>query len=424
MVLVATGWNEPAECQQCGPQSYWRHDRSGRRIHCSRFQRARRRHKHASGCFAGKIGRALLWQSIAHQRNLCFFKSAFTNGAEFYTLNGSPPDFTSTPYPGPFTAGFGTTVRAIGYSSDFSQSEEADQVNIVQLVNHTLRATTAGGGTVTLNPPGGTYASTNVVTVSAVPNAGWQFLYWLGDATGSNSPVQLTMNSDRAVAAVFGTTLATTVAGNGQVLLDPPGGLYTYGTTVRITGVPQTGSFFGAWGNAASGSVNPLYFTLTNPTPTVSSIFGTTSAGQAALTVEISGHGQVNVSPQGNVFSTGQMVTLTAIPDSGQSFLNWGGDASGNQTGLTVTLDQSKVITATFTRAPVLFVDAQLGEGLKPEGFRFSMQGDLNSIYQLFWSTNLGQWQSLGYVTNQLGQTEILDSGATNSPQKFYRIAP
>jgi hypothetical protein len=351
-------------------------------------------------------------------------RSAFTNGEEFYTLDGSAPGFTSTPYSGPFTAGFGSIVRAIGYSSDFSESEEADQVSIVQLVNHSLRAITTGGGTINLNPPGGTYASTNVVTVSAVPSAGWQFLYWLGDATGSNSPVQLTMNSDKTVAAVFGTTLSTTVAGNGQVLVDPPGGLYAYGTTVRITGVPQTGSYFGAWGNAASGNVNPLYFTVTNPTPTVSSIFGTNSGSQAALTIEIGGHGRVNVSPQGNVFSTGQMVMLTAIPDLGQSFVSWGGDASGTQTSLTLTLDQSKVVTATFTHAPVLSVDAQVGEGLGPEGFRFNLQGDSNSIYQLFWSTNLTEWQSLGYATNQFGEAEILDSGATNSPQKFYRIAP
>jgi hypothetical protein len=232
------------------------------------------------------------------------------------------------------------------------------------------------------------------------------------------------MNTNKTVTGVFATTLSTTVAGNGQVSLNPPGGLYPYGTTVRLTGVPGSGSYFGAWGNAASGNVNPLYFIVTNPTPTVSSIFGTTSAGQAALTVEISGHGRVNVSPQGNVFSTGQMVTLTAVPDSGQSFLGWGGNASGLQTPLSVTLNQSEVITASFTGAASLRVGSQFGEGMGPGGFQFGLLSDPGTIYPIYWSTNLSLWQSMGNVTNPSGTAEVLDSGASNSPQKFYRIKP
>jgi hypothetical protein len=351
-------------------------------------------------------------------------RSAFTNGEEYYTLDGSEPDFTSTFYTGPFMVNQSATVRAIGYSDDFSQSENADDVNIIVLVSHTLAASSSGGGNVTLNPPGGTYLSTNTVTVSAVPNSGWQFLYWLGDASGSNTAtVQLSMSSDKSVTAVFGTTLSTTVTGNGQVTLDPAGGLYAYGTTVRLTGVPQAGSFFGAWGNAASGNVNPLYFTVTNPTPTVSSVFGTTSAGHVALTVEISGRGQVNVNPSGNVFTTGQMITLTAIPDPGQSFLGWGGDASGSQTPLTVTLNQSDLINANFTDAPSLRVNKQFGEGMGPDGFRLALVGD-PGIYQVYSSSNLASWNSMGYVTNQFGTVQKLDGAAVNSPQKYYRIAP
>jgi hypothetical protein len=350
-------------------------------------------------------------------------RSAFTNGEAFYTLNGSAPNFSSTTYSGPFAVSSNATVRAIGYSADFSQSEEADQVNISFPPSYTLTTTTAGGGTIALSPTGGVYLSSTLVTVSAIANAGWQFLYWLGDATGSSSPAQVTMNTNKTVTAVFATTLSTTVAGNGQVLLDPPGGLYPYGTTVRLTGVPQPGNYFGAWGNAASGSVNPLYFTVTNPTPTVSSIFGATS-GQVALTVEISGHGHVNVSPSGNVFSSGQMVTLTAVPDSGQSFLCWGGNASGSQTPLNVTLNQSEVITASFTGAAALRVGKQFGEGMGPGGFQFGLLSDPGSIYPILCSTNFASWTSLGYVTNQSGTAEVLDSAASNSPQRFYRIAP
>lgn len=281
----------------------------------------------------------------------------------------------------------------------------------------------AEGGVVT-NSPSGSYFATNTVSVVANPAPGWQFLHWLGDASGTDPNLQVLMDHNKTIYAVFGTTLSTTVVGNGQVMLQPPGGLYAYGQTVRLTGVPQSGNYFGAWGNAASGNVNPLNFTVTNATPTVSSIFGTLSGGQSALTVEVAGFGHVNVNPQGNVFSTSQSITLTAVPDDGESFVNWTGDASGTQNPLTFTLNQSDVITANFTGAPAFHVNRQQGEGVGSAGFRFSLSGEANGVYQIFWSTNLTSWQSMGYVTNQSGEMQLLDPSATNSPQKYYRIEP
>jgi hypothetical protein len=281
----------------------------------------------------------------------------------------------------------------------------------------------AGGGIIT-NSPSGSYLETNTVSVLAIPASGWQFLHWLGDASGTDPQLQISMDHNQSIYAVFGTTLSTTVVGNGQITLDPPGGLYAYGRTVRLTGLPQSGNYFGAWGNAASGNVNPLYFTITNAAPTVSSIFGTLSGGQSALTVEVAGFGHVNVSPQGNVFSTGQSITLTAVPDAGQDFVSWAGDQSGTQNPLTFSLNQSEVITANFTGVPAFHVSPKLGEGQSSAGFRFSLSGPANGIYHVFSTTNLTSWQSMGYVTNESGEMQLLDSSATNSAQKFYRIEP
>jgi hypothetical protein len=315
-------------------------------------------------------------------------------------------------------------VRVLGYSSDFSQSEEADPVTALVLTHHSLITSTSGGGSITLNPPGGDYLSSTTVTATAIPDSGWSFLYWTGNASGANPSVQIPMHSDQSIRAVFGTTLFTTVQGNGQILLYPPGGLYAYGQTVRLTGVPQSGSYFGFWGNAAVGNTNPLYFTITNPTPTVSSIFGTDTASQATLTTLLNGRGSVTANPQANVYSVGQSVTLTATANAGQSFLNWSGDASGTQNPLTVVLDQSKTVTANFTGGPLLRVNPQLGEGLRPEGFRFSLISDPNSIYEIRCSTNLTLWESFGYVTNQVGEIQLLDPDALNSSRKYYRLVP
>ena len=202
--------------------------------------------------------------------------SAFTNGSTYYTLDGSSPNSSSMLYSGPFSLNTNATIRAIGYSQDFTQSENAD-IAIVAVL-HNLTTSSPGGGSITLNPPGGDYPATTTVTATAVPNPGWTFLYWTGDANGTNSSLNVSMQSDQSIQAVFGTTLSTTVQGNGQVSLNPPGGLYPYGQVVQLTAVPQPGNSFGGWGNAVEGNTaNPLYFTITNATPTVSSLFVTNS---------------------------------------------------------------------------------------------------------------------------------------------------
>jgi hypothetical protein len=351
-------------------------------------------------------------------------RSVFTNGSVFYTLDGSTPTFLSAPYTGPFGLFSNVTVRAIGYSADFSHSEEADAINAIVLARHTLVAASPGKGSVTLNPPGGDYLSSTSVAVTAVPEAGWSFLFWTGDASGSSNPLNVAMHSDKRIQAVFGTTLSTTVQGDGQVSVYPSSGPYYFGQIVRLTAVPGLGSYFGVWGNAADGSTNPLYFTVTNAIPVVSSLFVTNGSGQVTLTAKVNGHGSVTVSPQANVYSTGQSLTLTASAAPGQSFVNWTGDATGSQNPLSIVLNQNEVVTANFTGIPILRVDPKLGEGLRPEGFRFSVLGDSNSIYEVRCSSNMLSWDSLGFVTNTLDEAPFLDTDANvlNFQNRFYEL--
>jgi hypothetical protein len=227
------------------------------------------------------------------------------------------------------------------------------------------------------------------------------------------------MDRDKTIFAVFGTTLSTTVVGNGQVQLYPPTGPYAYGTVVRLTGVPQAGSYFGAWGNAATGNTNPLYFTILAPTQTVSSIFGTLASNQAALTILINGGGTVSASPRANVFTTNQSVVLTATPDNGQLFVDWTGDASGTQNPLTLPMTQSRVVIANFS-APGLFVYPDAGDGLSSNGFRFTLIS-LPQAWQIYGSTNLNTWQLLETITNSQGHFQFSDPTATNYPSRYYK---
>jgi hypothetical protein len=351
-------------------------------------------------------------------------RSAFVNGSSYYTLDGSAPDFTGIPYTGPFTLAQSATVRAMGYSEDFTRSEEADPVNAVLPAEYTLSVSTPGGGSVAYYPTGGVFTASTVVSLVALPAPGWSFLSWQGDASGANPSNNITMDGNKSVAALFGTTLSTTTVGSGQVVLTPPGGLYAYGRTVQLIGMPQPGNFFGAWGNAGSGTTNPLFYTVTSATPTISSIFGALAANQSALTVLVIGHGTVGASPQANVYTTGQAVALTATPAFGESFLGWSGDANGTQNPLSITLDRSKVITANFSGQAALKVNLGAAGGFGPTGIQLSLASDPDGIYKILSSTNLVDWTSLGYVTNSLGTIQVGDPAATNSPSRFYKISP
>jgi hypothetical protein len=346
--------------------------------------------------------------------------NVYTNGLIFYTLDGSTPSFSSAQYSGAFIVTQAVVLRALGYRADFFQSGQLDPVNILIPPSYSLTTSSPGGGSISLTPPGGSYLSNAPVTVVATPSAGWSFLQWLGDASGTNATNVITMTRGKFVQAVFGTTLSTTAAGGGSVSLSPPDGIYPYGTIVWLSAIPQSGNYFGLWGNAASGNVNPLAFGVSNANPSVSSLFTTVPGGQAALTVVPVGKGRVAVSPRTNVCNIGQLETVTATPDAGQRFLGWSGDASGTQNPLTLSMNSSKMIFANFSQTPSLSARSSF-EGLKPEGFVLTVNGDFGARYALDGSSNLTAWTNLGSVTNSWGTIQFLDSSAGAFKMRFYR---
>src|ERR1044071_2109366 len=105
-------------------------------------------------------------------------QNVYTNGYVFYTLDGSIPTFTSSQYNGPFVVTNNVILRALGYSTDFFQSGQLDPVAILIVPTYSLRVSTAGGGIVTLDPPGGSYLGTTIVNLTATADSGWIFLQW------------------------------------------------------------------------------------------------------------------------------------------------------------------------------------------------------------------------------------------------------
>jgi hypothetical protein len=89
-----------------------------------------------------------------------------------------------------------------------SALQTLDTVTITVSQTVSLSVTISGPGSVTLDPPGGSYLAGQTVTVTAVPNAGARFTGFSGALTGTDNPQPLLMNGDEAVTASFLRTLS------------------------------------------------------------------------------------------------------------------------------------------------------------------------------------------------------------------------
>jgi hypothetical protein len=347
--------------------------------------------------------------------------TTFTNGSILYTLDGSTPAYFSSPYSGPWTMNRSATIRALAYDATFTQSWEADPVHVVITPTYPLVVSSAGGGTVTLAPFNTLFPSNTMVALRAVPAPGWSFLQWLGDAIGSDMTTAVRMTRPKSVEAVFGTTLTTTVAGAGSVERDPTSALYPCGTVVRLTGLPQPGNAFALWGNATAGTNNPLLFVVSNASPSVSALFAPLAAGQRALTVLAHGVGHVTLKPRANQYADSQAVTLTAMPDEGQQFLGWSGDAEGTQNPVAALMNQNRTITATFTRRARLRALGVFADDGSAE-LQLQIVGWSGDQYGLEQSDDLQQWHPWIVATNCFGTVQVSDTLPTNAPRRFYRV--
>ena len=143
----------------------------------------------------------------------------------------------------------------------YVQDEEHYKIDIIIVTDPP-----AIGGRVILNPPGEVYYKETTVTLTALPNEGYSFDHWEGDAQGNDSTVELFMDSDKEVTAFFledienKFVLNVNVApyGAGSVDLDPSGGLYDPETTVTLSASAFEGYTFDHWSGDAEGSESSI----------------------------------------------------------------------------------------------------------------------------------------------------------------------
>ncbi len=160
------------------------------------------------------------------------------------------------------------------WSGDLTGSENPTTITIDKDKNitatfiqlYTLTVNIKGSGFVIKNPDQTGYPEGSVVTLTAVPAAGWSFAGWSGDLSGSANPANITMTSDKMINATFTQdeyTLTVNVTVGGSVTKTPDQPSYTYGTVVWLTANPEPGYAFSHWTGDISGNKNPEYINMT-----------------------------------------------------------------------------------------------------------------------------------------------------------------
>ena len=231
--------------------------------------------------------------------------------------------------------------------------------------NYTLTVSQEGDGTVT--PSSGVYLEGTVVTLSAVPAAGWQFDGWAdGEVyTVPDSNNTVLMDRDRAVKAIFTEiskvyyTLTVSQEGDGTVT--PSSGVYLEGTVVTLSAVPAAGWQFDGWADGEVYTIPDSNNTvLMDRDRAVKAIFTEKDEPtQYTLTVNVIGNGTVTrttdeyyfspMSTEYDYYWPGTRVNLAASPAQGWKFDGWSGDATGSSSSASVVMTSNKSVTATFS---------------------------------------------------------------------------
>src|SRR5258706_3836213 len=132
------------------------------------------------------------------------------------------------------------------------------------------------------------------------------------------------------------------------------------------------------------------------------------------LVISASG-GTVTPSPALEKYSYLQVVTLTATPNSGFSFVGWRGDLSGSTNPATIIMDRSKAVSAVFARS----LPNAIAEAVDATNLTWSAGGDASLFYQTLTTHDLvDAVQSPPLRTNQQAWIETTANGP--APLSFW----
>ncbi|MBT5717091.1 MAG: PQQ-binding-like beta-propeller repeat protein [Opitutae bacterium] len=231
----------------------------------------------------------------------------------------------------------------------------------------------AKSGDVSILPELADYPLGSKVTLKAVPEDGYIFNSWSGDASGSANPLVITMNGNKTIMATFEhvptifiqqpigktviadntTSFNANVSGIEPLTYqwkfegEPISGATDSSLTLRKINVSQAGNY-------SLMVTNGVGSTIESDTAKLTVHF--------ALDTSTIGSGTVAISPNLDGYTPGTEVTLNAEPSGDYIFESWSEDATDKSNLLTITMDMNKVIKANFKHVPTVITKHPIGK--------------------------------------------------------------
>ncbi|MDY6986722.1 MAG: choice-of-anchor U domain-containing protein [Thermodesulfobacteriota bacterium] len=292
-----------------------------------------------------------------------------TNGQGTVTLDpagglydeGTVVALTATPAPGWYFGGWTGNVadpNAAATTTTMNANKQILATFTQTPPGYTLTMAVTGDGTTTPEVGDHEYAVDEVVDITATPAEGWYFDGWTGDVADPNAAsTTVTMDEDKTVTAAFTdqlpqVMLTMAVEGQGTTVPETGDHLYDMGTEVAITATPAEGWYFSSWTGEVADPNAPSTTVTLDTDKTVTAVF-TDQVPTFTLTMAVEGNGTTTPEVGEHTYNLDDVVDITATPAEGWYFGGWTGDvADPDASETTVTMDDNKTVTATFTDEP------------------------------------------------------------------------
>ncbi len=350
-----------------------------------------------------------------------------TGAAIYYTINGSTPSASSTPYTAPFQVSTTTIVKAIAILNSASST-----VTTASFVINPVGANPPA--TPTISPNGGTFNTAQAVTLADTTSGAVIYYTIDGSAPTASStkytaPFQVAVTTTVNAIAILNSASSNVATATFTITpqtptISPNGG--TFNTTQTVTLADTT-----------SGAV--IYYSINGSTPTASSIQYTapfqvsatttvkaiailsgTSSTVAMATFTINPPPQApTISPNGGTFSAAQTVTLADTTSGAAIYYTTDGStpsASSNAYSTPFMLSATTTVKAIaiLNGASSSVVTATFTINLPPQAPTISPNGGSFSAAQTVTLADTTSGAAIYYTTN----------GSTPSASSTHYSAP
>lgn len=258
------------------------------------------------------------------------------------------------------------------------------------------------------------YEAETTVELTAEASEGWHFSHWGGDLDGNVNPINITIDSEKTVKAVFVRNdypLTINIVGNGTVtetVVQTKSTDYPYQTVVELKANPDEGWVFSEWQGDLAKNENPAQIEITGSSE-VTAIF---TKDYFDVLIDLEGQGMISIDLMSGNQSEGKFeyeseVNISVAPSSGWFFQGWEGDLAGSTNPVTIVVNGPVSATAVLQQTP------------------FEGNGTVQSPFQIKTLEELQMIRESKYLDKHFVQMNNIDATATagwNNGEGFIPI--